>query len=166
MKKLVLAAVVSLVGLSAGVSQAANIGAGFNVTVALTSVCRVASGAPTALAFPAYTAFGATVNAAATDFTFECTRGYALAPTIAFDSGTDATTSAAGTTATGAGVVAGLNYTMAVGAAVVTAGAAATTSGIGGATTYKYSVTGNIPASQAGDTSLTASQARTLTITY
>jgi hypothetical protein len=59
-----------------------------------------------------------------------------------------------------------LRYTLAVGAATVTAGTAATTTAIGTATTYAHSITGSIPANQAGTSGAATTQARSLVITY
>lgn len=148
---------------------AATVNANFNASVTLTSVCRVKTGFDNlTLSFGTYAAFQATPNAATgINIDFECTRGFAAAPTVAFDTGTDKTSSAAGATATGAGVVSGLNYTLAVAAGANTAGTAATTAGIGTPDTYRYAVSGSMPAGQAGtDNSGVMTQARQLIITY
>lgn len=147
---------------------AANVNATFNASVTLTSVCRVKAGSDNqTLTFGTYTAFGGAQNATGINIDFECTRGFAAAPTVAFDTGTDMTSTAAAATATGEGVVAGLRYTLAVAAGAITAGSAATTSGIGTADTYRYAVSGNMPAGQAGTASTgVQTQARQLIITY
>lgn len=166
MNKLKIVALLISAGFASEGALAATASANFDVTVTLTSQCRVASGSATALGFGAYTAFqGTALSATPVSITFECTRGLA-APTVAFNSGTDMTTSAAGATATGEGVVGGLRYTLAVGAATVTAGTAASTSSIGSATTYAHSVSGSIPAGQAGTSGAATTQARSLVITY
>lgn len=155
--------------LAAQQASAATTSANFNASVTLTSQCRVKTGSDAqTLDFGTYTAFQATAKTAtAINIDFECTRGFAASPTVAFDTGTDKTTSASGASATGEGVVSGLNYTLAAAAAVKTTGTAATTSGIGTPDTYRFNVTGSIPSGQAGTTSSGAqTQARQLIITY
>lgn len=150
-------------------ASAATVSATFNSSVTLTSVCRVKTGSDNqTLTFGTYVAFQATAKAATPiDIEFECTRGFAAAPTVAFDAGTDMTTSATGATATGVGVVSGLNYTLSTAAVVKTNGTAATTAGIGTADGYKYTVSGSMPAGQAGtNSSGVQTQARQLIITY
>ena len=168
MKKLISVTALSLVSFCALLStsaQAATVGSNFDVTVALTSKCQVKT-ASTGLAFT-YTAFQATASTAApTAIVFECTRGFGTAPTVILDSGTDATTGAVGASTTGAGVVGGLQYTVAVAAGAVTAGAAATTASSGTSTQYSYAITGSMPALQAGDAGKAMTQVRTLTVTY
>lgn len=156
-------------GLVGQQALAANVSADFNASVTLTSVCRVKTGFNNlTLDFGTYTAFQTGAQAATgINIDFECTRGFGAAPTVAFDSGTDKSSSVAGATATGAGVVSGLNYTMAVAAGANTAGTAATTASIGTADTYRYAVSGSMPSGQAGTDSTGAqTQARQLTITY
>lgn len=156
-------------GLLGQQALAATNSANFNASVTLTSVCRVKTGSDNqTLSFGTYTAFqSGAQNATGINIDFECTRGFAAAPTVAFDTGTDMTSSAAAATATGEGVVAGLNYTLAVAAGVNTAGTAATTSSIGTADTYRYAVSGSMPAGQAGTNSTgVQTQARQLIITY
>lgn len=148
---------------------AANVSADFNASVTLTSVCRVKTGFNNlTLDFGTYTAFQAGAQTATgINIDFECTRGFGAAPTVAFDVGTDRTSTSAAATATGAGVVAGLNYTMAVAAGANTAGTAATTAGIGTPDTYRYAVSGSMLAGQAGtDSTGVQTQARQLIITY
>ncbi len=156
-------------GLMGQQALAATVSADFNASVTLTSVCRVKTGFNNlTLDFGTYTAFQASAQTAtAIDIDFECTRGFGAAPTVAFDTGTDRTSSAAGATATGAGVVSGLNYTMAVAAGTNTAGTAATTSSIGTPDTYRFAVSGSMPSGQAGTkTTGVQTQSRQLTITY
>lgn len=148
---------------------AANVSADFNASVTLTSVCRVKTGFDNlTLDFGTYTAFQTGAQTATgIDIDFECTRGFAAAPTVEFDTGTDRTSSAAAATATGAGVVAGLNYTMAVAAGANTPGTAATTASIGTPDTYRFAVSGSMPAGQTGtDSAGVQTQSRQLTITY
>jgi hypothetical protein len=150
-------------------ATAATVSADFNASVTLTSVCRVKTGSNNlTLSFGTYTAFQVAAQpATGIDIDFECTRGFGAAPTVAFDTGTDRISSTAGATATGAGVVSGLNYTMAVAAGVNTAGTAASTASIGTADTYRFAVSGSMPAGQAGTkTTGIQTQARQLTITY
>lgn len=155
-----------VLGLAAHETFAANVSANFTASVTLTSVCQVKTGSNNqTLDFGTYTAFGSSQTATSINIDFECTRGFAASPTVAFDTGTDKT-STSGSSATGAGVVGGLQYTVAVAAGVKTAGTAATTSSIGTADTYRYAVSGAMAAGQAGDSSAATTQARVLTITY
>lgn len=150
-------------------ASAANVSADFNASVTLTSVCRIKTGFNNlTLDFGTYTAFQtAAQTATSIHIDFECTRGFAASPTVAFDTGTDRTSTAAASTATGAGVVSGLNYTLAATAGTNTAGTAATTASIGTADTYRYTVSGSMPAAQAGTSSTgVQTQARQLTVTY
>lgn len=170
MKTQLRALLLCAVGLVGQQALAANIGATFNASVTLTSVCRVKTGSDNqTLSFGTYTAFQGTAQGtgAGINIDFECTRGFAAAPTVAFDTGTDMTSTATAATATGAGVVAGLNYTLAVTAGTNTAGTAATTAAIGTPDTYRYAVSGSMPAGQAGTNgSGVQTQARQLIITY
>jgi spore coat protein U-like protein len=157
------------IGLAGQQVLAANVSATFNASVTLTAVCRVKTGSDAqTLNFGTYDAFQASPQAATPiNIDFECTRGFAAAPNVAFDTGADKTSSAAGATATGAGVVSGLNYTLAVGAGAITAGTAATTAAIGTPDTYRFAVSGSMPSGQAGTNSTgVQTQARQLTITY
>lgn len=150
-------------------ASAANVSADFNASVTLTSVCRIKTGSNNlTLDFGTYAAFQvAPQTATSINIDFECTRGFGAVPKVAFDSGTDKSSTASAATATGAGVVSGLNYTLAATAGTNTAGTAATTTGIGTADTYRYTVSGAMPAGQAGTNSTGAqTQARQLTITY
>jgi len=64
-------------------------------------------------------------------------------------------------------VVQGLQYTILATAGAVVAGTAATAGSIGTADSRPYSISGNMPASQAGDPTQNASpQVRTLTVNY
>jgi len=124
----------------------------FNVTVTLSSVCTVA--AIPDLSFGTYTAFGsASIPAPTTSVGVTCTRGLAATPTLAFDATN--------------GVVAGLNYSVAAGAAALTAGSAATPGVPGTADTYAFTVTGSMAAGQPGTDSVgVQTDVRTVTITY
>ncbi len=168
MKKLLLsslvAATLSLASLSA---SAATVQANFTVSVTLVGVCQVTTNNPT-VAFGTYTAFqtAAATGVATGPVVLTCTRNLA-APTIAFDA-----------PGAGAGLIAGLNYTLTSGAAVTSAGTDATgVAGSGTATTYSYTLAGNMPGSQAGQCTTAGSAAaacngavvtaaRTVTFTY
>jgi len=169
MKKLLSLASLNLLALSSLLTAPAQAGIAsstFNVTVALTTTCKVLTATPPSLAFT-YTAFQAGAStAAATALVFECTRGFIAAPTVNLDTGTDATSAAVGATTSGVGVVGGLQYSVNVAAGAATAGTAASTSTIGTSTQYSYAITGSMPALQAGDSSKATSQTRTLTVTY
>ncbi len=148
-------------------AQAATVGSPFNVTVNLTAVCAVnVAAAP--LNFGTYTAFGtASTPAPTTAVTFRCTQGFS--PTaVQFDAVPAlSTASAAGATATGTGIIAGLRYTLAVAAPTSVTGSAATAAAGSGADIKTYTVTGGMVAGQAGLVPAGAvTQARTLTITY
>ena len=169
MKTSAMALVLCSCGLIGQQAHAANVSADFNASVTLTSVCRVKTGFNNlTLDFGTYTAFQASPQAATNiNIDFECTRGFGSAPTVEFDTGVDRTSSAPAATATGAGVVSGLNYTLAVTAGANTAGTAATPVSIGTPDTYRYTVSGSMPAGQAGTSSSgVQTQARMLTVTY
>lgn len=166
MKKILTLGFASLASLAAVLpsAQAASVNGNFNVTVTLTSVCTM--GTISDLAFGAYTAFQGTAKTATpTTATLSCTRGL-TGVTANFDTGTDASSAAAATNASGAGVVGGLNYTITATAGAVTPGTAATTSLIGTADTRPYTIAGNMPANQAGDSTKPTTQARVLTVNY
>ena len=144
----------------------------FNVTVTLTPVCTAASFAPVALAFGAYTAFGAAVNATPISSVITCTRGL-TGVSAAFDIGADRTSSAIQTSPTAEGVVAGLNYTMTATRSATTTGNPATAGApgsIGTPDAWTYTITGNMQANQPGTCTAgptcVDSQLRTLTVTY
>ncbi len=168
MKKLnaiVLGVATLLAGLST--TQAATVAGNFNVTVTLTSKCTM--GAVEDLAFGTYTAFQVgTQTASPIIATLSCTRGLlASGITAAFDTLAVASTAAAtATNGVGAGVIAGLEYNITATPGVVVAGTAATASSIGTADTRPFTISGSMPAAQAGDASLVSTQIRTLTITY
>lgn len=152
MKKIALIAALGLMGATSGMAQTAT--GNFDVNVTLTSACRMTTTTP-ALNFGTYVAFQASAQPATpVAIAFECTRGLAVSPpNVQFDAPTYGTTSAAGATATGEGVLAGLRYTMGVSNTASTPGTApvvATLGNIGTPATYTYTVTGSMPALQAG----------------
>lgn len=168
MKKIALIAALGLMGMGSAMAQTVN--GGFDVTVTLTSKCELTTVGTPALAFGTYESFAASASTATpVTLAFRCTRGLVTAPTVAFDTGAG-TSSTTAATATGEGVISGLRYTMAVGAATVVAGNApvvATLGDIGTASTRTYQITGNMPAGQAGTASSgIQTQARTLIVTY
>jgi spore coat protein U-like protein len=171
MKKLVL-----LTGLLAAISgtsvfaQATPVTSSFDVTVNLQSRCRIATGAGTVIDFGQYTAFGAATNAAPSiNITLQCTRGFGT-PSLSFDTATDASSSAPSIAPTGVGVIAGLQYSLAVtGGTAATPGDAASTTALGTADRRIFAVTGTMPAGQPGacaTASCIGTQNRTLTISY
>lgn len=158
MKKFSFLSSAALIALSlSGQAQAAGTAAQtFTVTASLTTACASANTAPAAVSFGAYTSFGAATNPAPTTaITFKCTRSATAVPTgVALTGGT------AGSSA-GTYTILGLDYTLAVGAAVKTAGTSPNPD------IYSYTVTGGMASGQAGDTAGTASPVtHTLTITY
>jgi spore coat protein U-like protein len=168
MKRLLMAmAVCSTLAVTTPAAQAATTpGGNFNVTVTLTSVCTM--GVVTPLAFGTYTAFQAGAQTATpTTATLTCTRGL-TGVTAAFDNvAAGSTADAAATNAVGAGVLAGLEYSILATPSAVVAGTAATASTIGTADSLPYVISGSMPALQAGTASAgEQSQQRTLTITY
>jgi hypothetical protein len=179
--RFVTAFVFATVAASTAPLHAATVGQAFNVTTAFTPTCVTANATPAALSFGTYTAFGsAAVPTPSTQIVFKCSR--ALTPgNINFDTvSTDSTSSSGAVTATGGGVVAGLIYSLNVGAAVKSAtGSAATATTEGTADVYTYTINGAMAASQpgcnlagigtnaAGDVNgCAASQTRTFTIAY
>jgi hypothetical protein len=87
--------------------------------------------------------------------------------TAAFDSlALGSTAAATATNGVGAGVLAGLQYNILATPNVVVSGAAATASSIGTADTRPFTISGSMPAAQAGDPRAPVTQVRTLTITY
>ena len=176
MKKFLSSIVIAATLLSAvipvAVVQAATASNAFTVSVTLQSQCQVTNTSVPVLSFT-YQAFSTSAVASTSPvvMTFRCTRGIP-APTVAFDTGTDKTSSATGLTATGEGVVSGLRYTLAAAAdSAVSPGAEATTSSGGGVELLSYSVSGSMQADQAGTCSTSGTctgvtQARALIVTY
>jgi hypothetical protein len=153
MKRFLISAVATATALTVAFPvAAAPVSAPFEVSVALTTKCESTTVGTQTLNF-AYESFQ--VNAAAPTsgltFTFKCTRGIP-APTVAFDvSGLLKTSSNAGLTATGEGVVAGLRYTLTAAANSSTdLGTAADATQTGSAKLLSYAVSGAIPGGQAG----------------
>lgn len=133
------------------------------VSVTLTSQCKWTTSAPTglAVAFGTYTAFRATPLTPATPATFSvtCTRNFGTSPTVTWD-----TTNG---TNTGIGVLAGLQYTLSVSGGTPTAGTAASTSTTGSGDVILYTLSGSMPADQAGSvTAGAASHVRQLTMSF
>ena len=158
-------AVTMLASLAPG-ARAATATGNFNVTVTLTSVCTMAAITP--LAFGTYTAFQAGIQTATpTTATLTCTRGL-TGVTANFDTAApNSTAAAANTNAVGAGVIQGLQYDIVATAGSVTAGTAATASSIGTGDSRPYTISGTMPAAQAGDPAGNPSpQQRTLTVNY
>ena len=150
-------------------ASAGSVSASLTASVTLNSKCRVKSGSDSqTLTFAPYDAFSVSDVASSNNVNidFECTRDFSAVPNVEFDAGTDKTSSAPGSTATGVGVAGGLQYAISVAAGVKTAGTAATTSTIGTPDTYRYVVSGSIPSGQAGNSALPTTQDRVLTITY
>ena len=148
-------------------AQAATVAGNFNVTVTLTSRCTIA--AITDLAFGTYVAFQGTAQTATpVTATLTCSRGMAPAGiTAAFDTAAPGSTAAsAAANAVGAGVLAGLQYDITATPGTVASGAAATASSIGTADSRPFTISGTMPAGQAGDVLASSTQVRTLTITY
>lgn len=139
--------------ISAPVSAATDKG-DFDVKVELTSKCIYDSASATALDFGTYDALtgGASTPAPEAVIQFKCTRG--LSPTASLG-------------ATTAGVVAGLQYDLTLGSAVVTDGDVASATSVGSADVRKYTVTGSMADNQAGaGAGGAATDARTLTLTF
>lgn len=168
MRKIALIAAMGLMGMGSAMAQP--VAANFNVSVTLASKCRVDTQTPyttQTLNFGNYESFGSAQNSSpSVNVTFECTRGMA-APNVAFDTGIDKTSTGAASTATGAGVVAGLQYTLSVAAGSSTPGTAASPTNVGSADIWTYAVTGAMQSGQAGATPTgSQTQARQLIISY
>lgn len=156
MKKLA-AATIAATALFAALPSQAAFDQTFDVTVTLTSACRIQGGATVSpvVDFGTYTAFQTTANTPASpaSFNVECTRNLP-APTYSFDGGS------------GAGVVAGLSYTVSASHTGPTGGADATASVAAVADVYAVELTGTMPAGQPGQSGAATTDTRTLTITY
>lgn len=168
MKKLLLsslaAAALSLASLSA---LAATVPANFTVSVKLAAKCEVTVDNPT-VDFGTYTSFQtvAATGTATGPITVKCTRDLAQ-PVLSFD-----------TPGASVGLIAGLNYTLSSLAGAPAVGSSATgVAGTGSATTHSYTLSGNMPAGQAGHCATAGSIAsvcdaaavtatRTVTLTY
>ena len=141
-KRLALAVAFASMFAAIPAAQAGTASGGFNVTVNLTSKCQITT-APTDVAFT-YTSFQPGNATASTTYGVQCTNS--LPYTMALD-------------ATATGIVAGLNYTLALSAP----------SGTGNGAAQSYTVNGTMVSGQAGTCALgscSGTEARTLTITY
>jgi len=121
------------------VAHAVDVTSNFDVTVSLTSVCEIST-APGTVAFT-YTAFGAAANAG-TSFGVRCTNN--LGYTMALDA------------PVGGQTVGGLTYNLTLSSA----------SGTGSGSEQSYNINGTMAAGQAGDSTASTTQTRTLTVTY
>lgn len=161
----------------ASASQAATQNDTFNVSIALTSYCTVTTaGTPITVDFGTYDAQTGTYSGTPTgNITMDCTRGLA-APTFVLDN-TDAarasgvTGTVGGASATGWGVLNGLNYALSIAGSVVAGIAPAASAGSTGTPdAYTYAITGSMPGGQYGTCSgascVAATHVRTLTVTY
>lgn len=165
----------ALVSVSVAASaQTRSVAQPFNVTTTFASACTT-SGSVSDLSFGNYTAFGTAAEPApTTTVSFQCSRALAIVNAVFDTSGDVASSSAAGTTPSGGGVIAGLRYTLAASAPTkTTTGTAATASAAGTADVWAYTITGAMAGGQAGCVEsgnagdrCSATQARTLTITY
>lgn len=163
-------------------SLAASVANTFSVKVTLSSLCTATSTQD--VDFGIYTAFGgASTSAPSANLVFTCTRGL-TAPTFSLDSVAGFATSTAtgtvgATSATGDGVLGdvGLNYHLSVAGAKSTSGAAPTAANndTGTPDIYTFTVTGSMPANQAGKCTTGSCNntpsalnggIRTLTVTY
>jgi hypothetical protein len=169
MKKLALiaAAAATLFGSSA---FAATVGDSFDVTINLSTACTITGGLDVSIA---YTAFQAGNGTGSTSPVINCTRGLAPTAVVFNDNAGTMTSSAAGASVTGEGVINGLRYTMSTSLPTVAAGTAASAGagGTGGsngtADTYSMTINVVVPSGQAGSgAGGAASQTRTLTVTY
>jgi hypothetical protein len=143
-------------------TQTASINASIGVT--LTPKCYFDTS--TALDFTGitYVAFSTNPVTSTKTANISCTRASAFTATVQWDTAT------AGTTSNSAGIVAGLQYTIAATRGTVTNGTALTysagTFGGGTAATASVSATLTLPAGQPGDTAATTTATRTLTVAF
>ena len=165
-----------IMGLAALASsaQAGTVDQTFTVSANFTPTCVSNNVSAPALNFGTYTAFGSAGTAAPTaTVSFKCSRALPLVSAV-FDTAADASAGTAGATPTGAGLIAGLRYTLTTAAANKSiTGTAATTLAAGTADVFDYVVTGAMAEGQAGCTGsgntgdrCSATQTRTLTLTY
>lgn len=157
-----LAAVLTLASISP-VLQAATTTNNFNITVTLTSQCLVTNNATQTVAFGTYVAFqGGAQTASTATLNFRCTRGYSPIST-AFDVAPDST-------AAGVGVIQGLQYTLTNTPVLSVAGTPASSTTIGTGDIRGYTVTGSMPADQAGACATAScgptTQVRSLIVTF
>lgn len=140
---------------------AAGVDASVTVKVNLTSKCQVKAGQTNVVNFGTYQAFAAAdVPGTGTTVTFECTRGFGAAPTVAWD--------ATGGTTAGVGVINGLQYTLSATPGTRVSGTAADTTTIGSPDTIPVDLGGTMPAGQAGAGAggTVTTTTRTLTVTF
>lgn len=173
------AALVAFASVMTAPAQAATVDSSFTVSVLLQSRCVAINSGTTTLNFGTYDAINNAIKSTSVQLDFNCTRGLA-APTFTFDAINGTATGAASTSATGDGVLAGLNYHLVADNSVATsAGASATSAaGVTGGPDVKHvKITGTMAAYQAGHCTVTDSASascdasaqthtRTLTITY
>ncbi len=164
MKKLLMCgAVAAMFGAMIPAAQAAATSNNFNVSVTLTSMCEVTNNSTQTLSFGTYQAFQTLpqASAAPVSLAFRCTRGFAPTST-AFDTTLG--------NAAGVGVLVGLQYALTTAAAVTVGGTAASTATIGTGDAVTYSVSGSMPADQAGACAGSScgptSHIRTLIVTF
>jgi len=134
-------------------------------TVKLTSLvsqCSATNSGTTTIDFGTYTAFQASAaSGGPVNLTFNCTHNFA--PTGAVFDTTNGN-------ATGAGVLVGLQYQLAIGAPSTVAGAAPTLTTGAGADVVTYAITGSMASGQAGQCATStcgpASHTRTLIVSF
>jgi hypothetical protein len=153
-------AVVAAIAALAPAAQAATATADVTVSVNLTSKCRIKPNSDTGLAvdFGTYVAFGAaqTGTASGGPLAVECTRNFGSAPTAVWD-----------VDSAGGGVIAGLNYDLDATVGARQPGTDATASDIGSGDKFEFTLSGTMPAGQAGAGAGGATTAtRTLTLTF
>ncbi|MFL6691760.1 MAG: hypothetical protein ACJ8GO_02255 [Ramlibacter sp.] len=157
MKKLLPALLGLSLALSAAGVLAATTSDVFNVKVNFTGTCQADNTTTPAVDFGTYTAFGSpSVVAPTAGVSFKCSRG--LAPSAVVISSSNA--------ATATGAVAGLAYSVTVGAGVKSAGTISTAQDYD---KFTYTVTGTMASGQAGaggTTPTAASVNETLVITF
>lgn len=142
------------------VASAQSVNGAVDLSVTLTSRCRLQTTTAPVLNFGTYTAFqtGA-ATAPNVSLVFECTRGYGTTSTATWDT--------TGGSAAGMGALAGLQYALTSSSAVTAAGSPATAAALGTPATITYTVGGSIAGGQAGtDTTGAATATRTLTVTF
>lgn len=153
------------------VAMASTVSNNFTVTATLNSACQAGNSGTQTIAFGTYTAFqAAAITPAAINLTFNCTHKYAPI-SIVFDT-VLGTSSAAGATATGAGELNGVRYTLSAAAGTTAAGTDAVVATATAATqdVVTYAVTGAMAGLQPGEcvtaTCGPTSQIRSMIVTY
>ncbi len=180
MKFRIVTALVIAAGLASAINaQAVTLAPSFSVSANFTPACIIKTGSGSqgnnVIDFGAYTAFGsAATPSPSTTIIFQCSRAQGMG-SVSFDTtGTVASGGTAGTTTTGGGVVAGLQYTLNTTAASKSiTGQVANAGAVGTADEFSYTITGAMAANQAGCTSTstgaencTGTQTRTFTVAY